>query len=202
MARRQHDLYVSHSALVYRLFGIVPGIRGQAMEPCSGPGVMAGAIDACLGGRLCRTNAIDRTQPAHTHSDASVPDAACCQRSGIDWVITNPPFKRAMPILALAYEQARQGVAFLLRLSFAEPCGERAGWLAAHADQQVALAPVNPRPRYRRGEINPRTGKEYGTDSVTSAWFVWRKSWSWQRQGIVCPFRYEYGWRDATVAAG
>ena len=169
MARRPHDLYVSHSALVYRLFGIVPGIRGQVLEPCAGPGVMAGAIDACLGGRRCWTNDIDVRHPAHTHSDASLPEAACWQRSGIDWVITNPPFKRAMPILALAFEQARHGVAFLLRLSFAEPCGERAAWLAEHADQQVALAPVNPRPRYRRGEINPRTGKVYGTDSVTSA---------------------------------
>ena len=44
----------------------------------------------------------------------------------------------------------------------------------AHADHMTRQMILNPRPSF--------TG-DGSTDSVTAAWFVWRKGWSWDRVG-------------------
>ena len=106
----------------------------------------------------------------------------------IDWTVTNPPFCEAEQILPLAWEYSQRGCAFLLRLSYLEPTGGRADWLNGTADHLRHLIPVNPRPRFRR---DTRT-----TDSVTAAWFVWEKDWSWHKQNIQCPFIFVSGWQQ------
>jgi hypothetical protein len=104
-----------------------------------------------------------------------------------DWVITNPPFKVTEQILPLAWENAKRGVIMLLRLSYLEPCGGREQWLRENSDHLRQLIVVNPRPQYRVDTD--------GTDSVTSAWFVFDRSWSWTRLGVACPFQYLTGWK-------
>lgn len=104
----------------------------------------------------------------------------------IDWTVTNPPFREAERILPLAWEYSERGCAFLLRLSYLEPTAGRGKWLAETADQLRYLIPLNPRPKFRRD-----TQK---ADSVTVAWFVWEKGWSWQAKGIRCPFSFVSGW--------
>ncbi len=59
--------------------------------------------------------------------------------------------------------KARVGVAFLLRLSYLEPCWDRADWLVQHP---VSKLIVLPRISF--------TG-DHKTDSVTCGWFVWVK---------------------------
>ncbi|MBL1176930.1 MAG: hypothetical protein FWK01_17885 [Pantanalinema sp. GBBB05] len=75
----------------------------------------------------------------------------------------------------------------LLRISFLEPCRDRAEWMAKNADQLRYVIPVNPRPQFR-ADIK-------GGDSFTVAWFVWVKDWSWETQGIDCPFKFITDWK-------
>jgi hypothetical protein len=142
------------------------------------------------------TNDIDERFDTNWHEDATDPLSPMWDIHP-DWVITNPPFTLAPDILPNALASCKVGVAFLLRLSYMEPAGDRGDWLQAHADQQIMQAALNPRPNFRAGEINPKNGKPYGTDNVTVAWFVWRKNWSWDRWGITLPFQFITDWRKS-----
>lgn len=80
-----------------------------------------------------------------------------------DFTITNPPFALAHKILPLAYEYSKYGVAMLLRLSYLEPCKNRAVWLAEHPISKIISIP----------RISfTGDGKK---DMVATAWFVWDK---------------------------
>lgn len=163
--RRPFDLYCTHAGMTESLLSWVD-VWGDVAEPCVGEGhiskLLAGSPDI----KRVVTNDIDPTHQAMFHNDATRPDAAIWQQ-GFNWVVTNPPFNRAAEILPIAFERARIGVAFLLRLSFLEPCPNRGTWLQEHLTQMSHLIIFGqPRPSF--------TGT--GTDSVTTAWMVWRKS--------------------------
>jgi len=89
--------------------------------------------------------------------------------SAIDWVITNPPYKRGMSesIVQQALIHANTGVAMLLRLSWLEPTRNRVKLLTNSSPRMELLAvyPVSPRPKF-----DPN---QNGNDSVTVAWFIW-----------------------------
>ena len=153
-------------------------ITGRVGEPAAGKGDMARVLSSYFKIKTVTTNDIDPTYDCHYTGDAADPDIPFWQNQ-YDWIVTNPPFDQAFPILQTAYEQAIHGVAFLLRLSFLEPTQERGQWLADHAHFLRQVMPLNPRPNFREGEINPKNGKPYGTDSVTVAWMVWTKKWNW-----------------------
>jgi len=104
-----------------------------------------------------------------------------------DWTITNPPFNQATKILQQAYQNSRRGVLIFLRITYLEPCPDRAEWLDAHADQLRWCQVVNPRPIFRAD-----TNK---TDSATCVWLLWDKHWSWLSPGIEPPFRFSNGAR-------
>jgi hypothetical protein len=88
---------------------------------------------------------------------------------GIDWVITNPPYKRGMSeaIIQQSLSYANTGVAMLLRLSWLEPTRNRVKLLLVSNSEMKLLAvyPVSPRPKF-----DPNRN---GNDSVTVAWFIW-----------------------------
>ena len=195
MTRRNLDLYTTDTRITDLLLDRV-GVGGTVLEPCAGPGRMAGALAAHGPVARVLTNDIDPQYGTCMVGDAVDGGADCWQVPGVDWVVTNPPFKQGHLILPHAYRVARVGVAFLLRLTYAEPANGRGQWLADQADQQVLQITLNPRPQFRAGEINRRTGKEYGTDFATVAWFVWLKGWSWRRRGIRCPFQYASSWDE------
>jgi hypothetical protein len=104
-----------------------------------------------------------------------------------DWTITNPPFNQATKILQQAYQNSRRGVLIFLRITYLEPCPDRAEWLDTHADQLRWCQVVNPRPIFR-AETNK-------TDSATCVWLLWDKHWSWLSPGIEPPFRFSNGAR-------
>lgn len=141
-------------------------ISGRVLEPCAGAGDLADPLAAH--GIAVVTNDVDRRRVVDYHGDAADAGAACW-RGGYDWIVTNPPFRRAAPILATSYDQARIGVAFLLRLTFLEPAAGRGAWLVEHAPHLSDLIILNPRPSFTA---------DNKTDSVTVAWFVWRRAWS------------------------
>jgi hypothetical protein len=153
-------------------------------EPCAGNGAITDALD----GHSVRESDItwnlgdDATSKVFWEFRASGLSGHC-------WAtVTNPPFSLASKILPLAYEYSPWGVAFLLRLSYLEPTGDRAEWLKAHADNLKCIIPVSPRPKFRRDSK--------GSDSVTVAWMVWCKTWSWAEIGAQPPFTFVSGWRE------
>lgn len=81
-----------------------------------------------------------------------------------DWTVTNPPFSKALQIVANAICYSTLGAAFLLRLSFLEPTRDRVKFLERQPPNKLIVLP-----RYSfTGD-----GK---TDSVTCAWMIWDKS--------------------------
>lgn len=189
--RRHLDLYPTEERVTRAFLG-VEDVGGVAAEPCAGPGLMARVLTA--DGRFTSviTNDINRSYPTDYHADAANWMAAIW-REPVDWVITNPPFNVAHKILPLAMRAAQVGVAFLLRITYAEPARNRGEWLDMHADQMTRFMPLNPRPSF--------TG-DGKTDSTTVAWFVWRKGWSWDALGVARPFVFLKDWNVQPQAGG
>jgi len=156
MARRTLDAYYTNREATLALLHYLELRRGTAvLEPCSGQGNIARVLTEA--GLRVTTNDIDSACPSEHHQDYLK------QPFHATWIITNPPFSAAFSLLLKAYEEARGKVAFLCRLSFAEPTYERGEWLSQHPSEGLIVLP-----RYSfTGD-----GK---TDSVTCAWFVWGK---------------------------
>lgn len=113
---------------------------------------------------------------------------AIIDEGDIDWTIENPPYGNNFPekLLPLTWEHSQVGVAFHLRITWIEAAGDRRQLIPKLWDHLRFVQSVNPRARFRRGS---------GCDSCTTAWFVWVKDWSWERQGITNPFQYILDWR-------
>jgi hypothetical protein len=82
------------------------------------------------------------------------------------WIVTNPPFNAAPHILPLALECCTVGVIALLRISYSEPCENRARWLWENQERQSIL--------YLPRRVS-FTG-DGATDNVATAWFIWGKT--------------------------
>jgi len=179
LARIPKDFYPTESKLTHVLQTSV-NISGSVFEPCAGNSDISDMFAGCI------TNDIDKTKLTHWNLDAT--EIRSWDRFGkYDWVISNPPFSQALPIIKNSWENCHIGMAMLLRLTWMEPCKDRALWLHNNADQMTRLIPVNPRPRFRKDTK--------GSDNATVAWFVWEKAWSWNSLHIQCPFQFRHGWR-------
>ena len=157
MARRELDAYFTAPWMTRTLLR-EHHIAGRVLEPCAGDGSIANVLrDTDL---EVDTNDIDPNRPADTHCDA-----AEMFFGEYDWIVTNPPYQMplCLNIVLNTLQQARVGVAMLLRLSFLEPTRARAPFW-----KQYPLSRLLVLPRYSfTGD-----GK---SDSVTTAWFVWDK---------------------------
>jgi hypothetical protein len=168
LARQPLDFYPTPGLLTWALLNshrFVPW-RNQAtvLEPCNGEGAISDVLKESGLFRLVDTADIDETKPAALTMDATDP-GAWSRIARYDWIITNPPYNQAPAILPLAFQNCRVGMAMLLRLSYLEPCENRARWLQEHPPAKLIV--FNPRPRFRAD-----TG---GSDSVTTAWFIWHR---------------------------
>lgn len=133
------------------------------IEPCAGDNSLTNELVA-EGARVI-TNDIDSGLLGHDYyHDATQREFWNMLRESHgrpDWVITNPPFLSAYPILRNALDIALRGVIFLLRISFLEPTKERAVFLS---ECPPSMYGVLPRWSYRNN------GK---SDSATTAWIGW-----------------------------
>ena len=172
-------------------------ISGVILEPCAGEGFMAQSLTPFA--KTLYTNDIQQKFQTDFSCDARDPDAVCyhCQPHP-DWIVTNPPYKDAFAILQASFASAKRGVAFLLRQTFDEPTKARKIWLQNHADCLRFRIPISPRPNWREGEFNLKTGRAFSNDSTTNTWFVWRKDWSWKRLQLSSPFGYIVDWKETT----
>ena len=110
-----------------------------------------------------------------------------CEPYRPEWTITNPPFSLVDTIVPLAFENSKRGAIVLLRMSWIEQCETRRDWLFENVDRLRFFIPVNPRIKFRT-DVS-------GSDSVTCAWFVFDKGWSWRQHGVVCPFQFITDWK-------
>ena len=175
MARRLLDNYPTPTRLTMGLLQYVP-IVGRVLEPCAGEGLMAETLQTF--GLPLRTVFRNDINPQYGYAwadDAADPGAALWREARPDWVVTNPPFNQAMPILESAYSHSRIGVAFLLRLSFLEPTNGRRAWLQAHATEMSNLIIF--------GSPRPSFTDDGRTDSATVAWMVWQHGWTGGQAG-------------------
>lgn len=160
------DFYPSEAQLVDKLLTDYLHIPSHAtvFEPCCGDGAISNYLK--LHGIQCTTNDLDTFRTADFHYDCSIPNA-WSSFGTFDWVVTNPPYSLADEIVPLCWEHCDEGMAMLLRLSWLEPCKTRREFLKSTSRFLSDLIVLNPRPKFR-SDTN-------GTDSITSAWFVWKK---------------------------
>lgn len=172
MTRRYLDAYYTPAGQMLALLEH-QDITGSIIEPCVGGGDIARQLPGDI-----ETNDIDPSVSAQQHLDAG--GAELWAGRGVDWVVSNPPYKQpaCRDIVAHAVGTARVGVAMLLRLSFLEPTAKinpRGPWLAEHPPSRLL---VLPRCSY--------TG-DGKTDSVTTAWVIWLRREPLSREPpIVC----------------
>lgn len=153
------DFYPTPAFMTRSLLHFHPAIRrATVIEPCSGDGAIVRVLEAA--GCTVWTNDLDRRHAADEAMDATEAAYWTLCAPPVDWVITNPPFNVALPILQHAVRHARVGAAFLLRKTFLEPTEERGPWLMAHPPSRIIGEP-----RYSfRGK---------GSDSVPCDWMIW-----------------------------
>jgi len=160
--RRRFDAYLSQEQSVTAL---LPYFEAQPddviYEPCCGYKHVIARTLWRAGYKRIFLNDLDETVRAHRNINAA--HFIKCFEPRPDWICTNPPFSEAMGILRQAWEHARCGVIFQLRLSFLEPTFERQEFLEKFPPDRLLVLP-----RYSFTE----NGK---TDSVTTAWMMWHK---------------------------
>lgn len=160
--RNDFDFYPTPAWMTRSLLFHHPSIARatKVVEPCSGDGAIVKVLHEA-GVSAVLTNDLDPRQPAMSHEDATDP-AYWRDMRYVEWVITNPPFVVAFPILQHAVQTAKVGVALLLRKTFLEPTRERGPWLMEHPPSRLIGMP-----RYSfRGK---------GSDSVSCDWYIWLK---------------------------
>lgn len=171
--RSAFDYYPTPAWMTRSLLHFHPAIaKSTVLEPCAGGGAITNVLREA--GCVVYENDID---PRHGHGNEQ--DAMSrhfwCAAPWVDWVITNPPFNVALPILEQAVAHARVGVAFLLRKTFLEPTDDRGPWLAQHPPTRLIG-----QPRYSfRGT---------GSDSVSCDWYLWER----ERVVGLPPFVIDY----------
>ena len=185
--RHKFDRYDSPHWYLSSLIQYV-SVSGVIGEPCAGGGNLSNLFPYINGVNKIWTNDIDLSVNADSHSDATNPKS-WEQFPGTDWIVTNPPFNVAFPILENAYRHARVGVVMFLRLSFQEPTEERGQWLFDHP-RHIDL--IYPRFKFRKG----KDGKNWQTDSMPIVAMVWRKDTDKQFSPVSIPPTKIVGYHD------
>lgn len=106
----------------------VPLVSASSVwEPCSNRGYMAKALKEDFR-RVHTSDIFDYSEDPTTVlcqdrvTDFLFPfsESACIEAQGVDWIITNPPFRLAEQIIQRGRDIAREGVAVLVRSAFLE----------------------------------------------------------------------------------
>lgn len=133
--------------------------KRPVLDPCCGDRAILRVVDAEWSMRT-RGFDLDHDRQPDWLRDALSPEPWGCTTEEI--VVTNPPYKFALPFVERALKEARV-VAMLLRLPFLESVGRQTFHQAHPADVYVFAK----RPSFTKN------GK---TDATAYAWFVWGAS--------------------------
>jgi hypothetical protein len=170
--RREHDFYpTTHAGATEGLLALAPfAITGTVLECCSGQHHMTTVLRES--GRFSRvyTNDLVPSLEADFHEDARDERVWREVFPEVDWIVTNPTFTGALPIVKNARKYARIGCAFYLRITFFEPT-IKGHDPSRHRGPFLRDFPPNgflPMSRISHTE-------DGSTDSATCAWFVWHR---------------------------
>ena len=166
MKRHDFDRYDSPHWFITHLLNYIK-LEGIVGEPCKGSGNISKLLGFIKHVNHVWTNDIDPSVVSDYHLDAADPKS-WEQLPYTDWIVTNPPFNAALPILKNSLNHARLGVVFFLRLSFVEPTEERGQWLFENPRN---LDLIYPRFKFRKD----KTGKDWASDSVPMMAMIWYK---------------------------
>ncbi|CAN0552630.1 unnamed protein product, partial [Ectocarpus sp. 12 AP-2014] len=131
LRRRWLDRYCTSPEAMDAFLGAVD-ITGCVLDMCGGPtdAVVTRLRSTCE----ILTNDMSSGRPADTNLDASLEsfledflEAYSGKRP--EWVVTSPPYSRALTFVKAAMSLATKGVAFKMPISFLELCADRGGWL-------------------------------------------------------------------------
>lgn len=146
---RAIDLLMQHLPIYDKL---------RLLEPCAGLGALVEPLERR--GHTVMTADLDPGARVKLYTDSATHP---WPRDTYDGIITNPPFTQAPRMIRHLMQVPRHFSAYLLRLSFLECCANRTDLLAV--DSGLWRIVVTPRYSFR-GQ---------GKDSVTTAWFIWRR---------------------------
>lgn len=181
--RIANDYYPTPDGITNALLKHVQ-IQGTVFEPCAGHGAIAKYFPGCL------TNEPYPSKDFVPHECADATDRqawdAWTSQWPMDWVVTNPPYGELATLILQNALTFSANVAMLLRLSYLEPCSDRARLLDYYGHNLTHLIVLNPRPQFRK-DVK-------GTDNVTSAWFVWQRG---NTQGTQVIF--ELNWKAEAI---
>ena len=185
--RIPNDCYYTSSKLVEQLLIKYPISKDKViLEPCNGKGHISNYLIQQRYQVI--TNDIDKETDSHFYFDFTDlnEEFKNVLSRNCGTVITNPPFNVANKILENCLDIVDE-VIMLLRLSFIEPTKDRKDLLNNYKDNLVKVITFNPRPKFRSDTKS--------TDSVTVAWFIFNKQFSWSKLGIDCLFDFSTDWR-------
>lgn len=168
--RRKFDFYPTQTWGTEILIENVP-IQGNVFECCSGEHHITNVLRT-LPKTNVYTNDINPNCEADYHVDLTQGKSWDQVGERPNWIVTNPPFKYAVPIVKGAYKHTTDGIAMFLRLSFLEPCENRKEFLKKHPPTNIIVLP-------RMSFTGNRS-----SDTVTCAWMIWDKSQLWQNDAI------------------
>lgn len=143
-------------------------LHGLIWEPCAGHGYIVDVLrDA--GHSVLATDILPHEALDEVHNFLE----PCAYSPGMRWIITNPPYTTAIctatDIVRHALEAfPRSSVAMLLRLSWLEPCDDRAALLLDYRPTDYI---VLPRVHYIGAP---------GNNNQTSVWMIWDRSEKWR----------------------
>ena len=146
-------------------WGQMPFTRTKSLsvlEPACGRGHMAQALNEYFG----TVTAAD----VHDYGYGKIADflTNVCAPASYDWVITNPPFRRAEEFIQRSLPIARRGVAMLVRTVFIESVG-RYERLFSQALPSI-VAPFVERVPMIKGRLDRKA-----STATSYAWVIWEK---------------------------
>lgn len=94
-------------------------------------------------------------------------ESACIEAQGVDWIITNPPFRLAVEFIHRAFDlRPRRGVAVIVRTSFLESVGRYEGLFSKFPPSVIAQ--FTERVPMVKGRLTAT-----GSTATAYCWLVW-----------------------------
>jgi hypothetical protein len=150
-------------ALIEHVLGDKEGLaKMTCLEPACGAGHMAKVLKEYFG----EVKAAD----AYPYGYGPIRDYLTYpyENNDFDWVITNPPFRRAEEFVLRSFRVARRGIAILARTVFLESSGRYNGIF--REKPPTKLAQFVERVPMVKGRLDGKA-----TTATGYAWFVWQK---------------------------
>lgn len=147
---------------------VIPDARGTCWEPACGEGHMVEVLrERFLGVFSSDVHDYGRGYATGSFTGGGLDQAVLVERP--DWIITNPPFNLALDFAIRGIDEARRGVALLVRANWAEG-GERYQRLFREQPPAV-VAQFAERVPMTKGRWDPAA-----STATSYAWFVWDRA--------------------------